>query len=299
MEDQASRLRKLVAEMRGGRAGGRLTEALVPTRVIAVTSGKGGVGKTNVTTNLALALAQRKQRVLILDADLGLANVDIAMGILPRFNLAHVLHGVKTLEDIVEIGPLGVAVIASGSGISELANLEDAARVKLLEALAGLKSRYDFLLIDTSAGLNRNVLGFVLAADEVLVVTTPEPTAMLDAYSMIKVVFQENPRAAVRLIVNMVRDEVEAREVSDKLVVLAHRFLGAAISPLGHVVRDGRVTEAVREQTPLLQLYPGAAASRCIQALAAQLTNGRAAPALGDLKGFFSRVVDVMTRRRP
>ena len=271
---------------------------LVPTRTLAVTSGKGGVGKTNVTVNLALALAQRKQRVLILDADLGLANVDIAMGILPRYNLAHVLHGVKTLEEIIEIGPLGVSVIASGSGVSELANLEDKERGKLLESLAGLKSRYDYLLIDTSAGLNRNVLGFVLAADEVLVVTTPEPTAMLDAYSMIKVVLQENPRASVRTIINMVRDEAEAREVSDKLVVLAHRFIGAAISSLGYVVRDTHVTEAVREQVPLLQLYPGAAASRCIQGFAAQLTNGRGAAAAGDLRGFFSRVVDAMTRKR-
>jgi len=295
MEDQASRLRKLVAEVRSGKTS-RITSAMAPTRSIAVTSGKGGVGKTNVTANLAIALAQRKQRVLVLDADLGLANIDIAMGLLPRFNLMHVIKGEMSLEEIIVQGPLGVSVIASGSGIRELANLSDERRARLLSSLATLKSGYDFLLIDTSAGLGRNVLGFVLAADEILVVTTPEPTAMLDAYSMIKVVLQENPRAQVKIIVNMVRDEAEAREVSDKLTVLVHRFLNSAISPLGYIVRDTRVSEAVREQNPLLMLFPGAPAARCIQAMAAQLTNGRLAPPRSDLKGFFSRVVDFLNK---
>ena len=296
MDDQASRLRKLAAEVRSGKPRGRIAKEVVHTRTIAITSGKGGVGKTHLTTNLALALAQRKQRVLVFDADLGLANVDIAMGLLPRYNLMHVLHGEMTLEEIIVKGPLGVSIIASGSGIRELANLTDEARGRLLSALASLKAGYDYLLIDTSAGLSRNVLGFVLAADEALVVTTPEPTALLDAYSMIKVVFQEDPHAQVRLIVNIVRDEKEAREVSDKLTVLAHRFLNASISPLGYVVRDHHVGEAVREQDPLLMLYPGAPASRCIQTLAAQLLNGKTGMGRSDLQGFFSRVVDFLSK---
>ncbi|MEK7475465.1 MAG: MinD/ParA family protein [Candidatus Coatesbacteria bacterium] len=294
MDDQAARLRKLVSELRSGRSTARITRTLVPTRVIAVTSGKGGVGKTNVTTNLALALAQRKQRVLILDADLGLANVDVAMGMLPRYNLSHVLRGEMELEEIITTGPLGVSIIASGSGVRELANLSDSARARLLESLASLKADYDFLLIDTSAGLGRNVLGFVLAADEVLVVTTPEPTAFVDAYSMIKVIFQENPRARVNLVLNMVLNETEARDVADKLTVLVHRLLGAAITPLGYVLRDDRVGEAVREQTPLLILYPASPAARCIHSLAAHLTNGRLTAPRSDLRGFFSRVVDLL-----
>lgn len=297
MDDQAARLRRLVAETRAGRDGARLTRAVVPTRVVAVTSGKGGVGKTNVTANLALALAQRRQRVLVLDADLGLANVDIAMGLLPRYNLAHVLRGELELEDVITIGPLGVHLIASGSGIRELANLSDAARTRLLESLAGLKSEYDWLLIDTSAGLGKNVIGFVMAADEVLVVTTPEPTALADAYSMIKVIFQERPRARVRLVMNMVRDEAEAREVADKITVLAHRFLGASVLPLGHVVRDPRVGEAIREQTPFLLLYPGSPPARCVHALAATLADGRSPSANADLRGFFSRVMDFIGSR--
>ncbi len=297
MEDQASRLRRIVAETRARRTGAQvsvhsITEALHPTRALAITSGKGGVGKTNMTVNLALALAHRKQRVLILDADLGLANVDVAMGLLPKFNLMHVIQGDKHLEEIIVRGPLGVSVIASGSGIRELANLDDDARIRLLESLAMLKTRYDFLLIDTSAGLSRNVLGFVLAADEILVVTTPEPTALLDAYSMIKVIYQENADAEVKVIVNMAVDEAEAREAADKIAVVAHRFIGVAVSPLGYVVRDGRVGEAVREQTPLLQLYPHSAAARCIHSLAIQLTNGRTAQGQSDLRGFFARVVD-------
>ncbi len=294
MDEQGARLRKLVAEMRSGKSPVRLTKVLSPTRVVAITSGKGGVGKTNVTANLALALAQRKQKVLILDADLGLANVDIAMGLLPRYNLAHVLRGDLTLEEIIVPGPLGVSVIASGSGIKELANMDDATRARLLDALAGLKGGYDYLLIDTSAGLGRNVLGFVLAADEVLVVTTPEPTAMLDAYSMIKVIFSERASAQVRLVLNMVRDEAEAREVTDKLTVLAHRFLGATVTPAGFIVRDHRVGDAVREQSPLLMSYPGSPAARCIHALALRLTNGRGATPQSDLRGFFARVVDLL-----
>ena len=187
-----------------------------------------------------------------------------------------------------------MSVIASGSGIKELANLDDAARGRLLESLASLKGSYDFLLIDTSAGLGRNVLGFVLAADEVLVVTTPEPTAMLDAYSMIKVIFSERAGARVRLVLNMVRDEAEAREVADKLTVLAHRFLGATITVAGHILRDYRVSDAVREQSPLLMSYPGSPAARCIHALAARLTNGAPAPATTDLKGFFARAFDLL-----
>ena len=297
MDDQAAKLRRLVAQTRGGREPERLSRAVVPTRVIAVTSGKGGVGKTNVTANLALALARRRQRVLVLDADLGLANVDIAMGLLPRYNLAHVLRGELELEDVITIGPLGVHLIASGSGIRELANLSDTARNRLLESLGSLKGEYDWLLIDTSAGLGKNVVGFVMAADEVLVVTTPEPTALADAYSMIKVIFQERPRARVRLVVNMVRDEVEAREVADKITVLAHRFLGATVLPLGHVVRDPRVGEAVREQTPLVLLFPGSPAARCIHVLAGALADGRAPAAHEDLRGFFSRVMEFIGSR--
>lgn len=296
MEDQASRLRKLVAEMRSGKTRGKVTKAISPTRALAVTSGKGGVGKTNVTINLALALAQRKQRVMVLDADLGLANVDIAMGLLPRYNLMHVIQGEKTLEEIIVAGPLNISVIASGSGIRELANLSDEGRERLLRALVNLKADYDFLIIDTSAGLGRNVLGFALAADDIVVVTTPEPTALLDAYSMIKVVLQENPEAKINLVVNMVKDESEAREVADKLTVLVHRFLSGTISPLGYVMWDAHVGDAVREQTPLLMLYPSSVASKCIQTIALKLTNGRPS-ATSDIKGFFTRVVDLLRKR--
>ena len=296
MEDQASRLRKLVAEMRSGKARGRITRAIAPTRALAVTSGKGGVGKTNIAINLALALAQRKQRVMVLDADLGLANVDIAMGLLPRYNLMHVIQGEKSLEEIIVTGPLNISVIASGSGIRELANLSDVSRERLLDALVNIKADYDFLIIDTSAGLGRNVLGFVLAADDILVVTTPEPTALLDAYSMIKVLFQENPEARINLVVNMVKDESEAREVADKLTVLVHRFLSGAITPLGYIMRDVHVGEAVREQTPFLMLYPSSVASKCIQTIALKLTNGRPG-ARSDIKGFFTRVVDLLRKQ--
>lgn len=301
--DQAERLRKLAAAVRARKMGAagqaeRITDAIVPTRVVAVTSGKGGVGKTSVTINLGLALAQRKQRVAILDADLGLANVDIAMGLLPRFNLMHVISGEKTLEEIIVEGPLGVSVIASGSGVRELANMSDNDRTRLLGSLSGLKNRFDFLLIDTAAGLNRNVLGFVLAADEIIVVTTPEPTALLDAYSMVKVVFAENPAALIKLVVNMVRDEAEAREVADKMAILVHRFLGGAVEPAAWVPRDPAVGDAVREQTPLLMLYPNSAATRCIQALAGKLAAGRERGAKSDLGGFFSRVMDFLRRKQ-
>src|SRR5690554_1344524 len=191
MRDQAVGLRKLVNK-------GQKSNS----RVIVVASGKGGVGKTNIAVNLALALRQLDNCVALIDVDLGLANVDIVLGITPPYNLGHVFRGEKTLVEIIEDGPLGIKLLAGGSGMSELANLTGWRLEQFVKSLDELNREFDFVVLDTGAGIGQNVLSFALATDEVLVVTTPEPTAITDAYGLIKVVFQRNPQAQIRLIVD-------------------------------------------------------------------------------------------------
>jgi len=281
MSDQAADLREIVQSGRPMSAGpGR-------ARVVAITSGKGGVGKTNLCVNLALALAERGQRVILFDADLGLANVDIVMGIAPEWNLSHLVRGQRTVHEILAEGPGGVRIVPSGSGIRDMADLPPPARARVLEGLGELESLADWLLVDTGAGLSENVLAFLKASDEVLVVTTPEPTALLDAYGVIKSFSAERPKAIVRVVVNQATDEDDAAQVHERLRAAAAQFLHFPILPLGFVVRDAAVSQAVIRQKPLLIAYPQSQAARCIRAVAAALGGE---PRGGGETGFFRRL---------
>jgi flagellar biosynthesis protein FlhG len=212
MDDQAHGLRVLA---KTARSAGELEDTVLVSprkaaRTIAITSGKGGVGKTNFTTNLALLLAQTGQRIIVLDADLGLANLHVVLGVAPKFHLEHVIRGEKTLKEILYPAANGIQIIAGGTGIAELANLTNERRERFIDGLAELDSMADVILIDTGAGLSHNVLGFLFASDEVIVITTPEPTAIADAYATIKVVSRDNPDARIRLVVNMANSDMEA-----------------------------------------------------------------------------------------
>ena len=240
-------------------------------RVIAVTSGKGGVGKTNFCSNLALTLAAGGQRVIIVDADLGLANVHVVMGVAPRFHLEHVMQGEKTLQDVLYQAPGGVGIIGGGSGLADMANLDDARRQRFIHSLSELDTLADVVLLDTGAGLSHNVLAFLCAVDEVIVVTTPEPTAITDAYATIKVLSQENPNAQQRLVINMAQSEAEAQAVWQRLHSIAQRFLQRELSCLGFIPHDMCVSRAVRAQTPFSVLQPASPASRAIVQIAARL----------------------------
>ncbi len=240
-------------------------------RVIAVTSGKGGVGKTNFSTNLSLVLAKQGKRVIVVDADLGLANLHVVFGFTPERSLEHVLRGDCALKDILCMAPGGVQVIAGGSGIVDLANLTERQRDGFIAGLQELDTLADVIIIDTGAGLSRGVLAFLNAAEEIIVVTTPEPTSLTDAYATIKVVAHENPTAKQRLVVNMAQSEAEADAVAHKLTLIAQRFLGIAPEYLGFVPLDASVPRAVRAQQPFVIGQPHSEAAKAIEVIVERL----------------------------
>jgi flagellar biosynthesis protein FlhG len=269
-------------------------------RVITVSSGKGGVGKTNVSINLALCLRQLGREVLLFDADLGLANVDVLLGMSPRYNLQHFMQGQMPLHDVISTGPLGLKVIASGNGVSQMADLGPQERERMLSHFSLVEEGADIVIVDTGAGISQNVMSFAMAADECLVVTTPEPTARLDAYGLIKTLHQEGYAGTTRLIVNMSEDAKEGREMGKLMANLAKRFLNFHVEYLGHVPRDKNVLKAVTRQSPFVLAFPDSPASRAISEIAAQL-NGLEAPASSagaGFLGFLERLSGVVRRSK-
>ena len=282
MKDQAEGLRRLVKQKKEF------------ARIIAVTSGKGGVGKTNIAANLALALCQRNFRVVLIDVDLGLANIDILLGITPAFNLGHVLRGEKTIQEVMIEGPLGLRILSGGSGITDLANLNGWRLEVFIKSLEMLNREFDFVILDTGAGIHRNVLSFVLAATEVLVVTTPEPTAITDAYGLLKVIRQQGPDIKVRLIVNMAKSPNEAQLVADKLNSVLLEYVHWEVEYLGYVLQESQIAKAVADQQPVLLAFPTAMSSRSFQRIASILAGDQVNVANAGLRGFFSKVYDFL-----
>jgi len=276
--------------------------------VIAITSGKGGVGKSNVAVNLAITLSAAGKTVVLLDADLGLANADVLCNIDLPHNLSAVIARKKQLHEVMVKGPGGFNLVGGASGLARMADLTDADRQRIVRALAELESRADIILIDTGAGISPNVLSFTRAADHVLVVTTPEPTAITDAYAVIKVLHKDatgpNPLEAVggpgnaagerriSLFVNQVRAPGEGRVVYDRIAKVARQFLNVSLYDAGHLVADDCVPAAVRSRTPFVLASPSSRASHCITQLAMRLEQGigvgNGAPAGGE--GFFNRM---------
>ena len=264
MSDQAARLRALARQLP--------PEAnLFPSRVLAITSGKGGVGKTNVVAGLAMSLAQTGQRVTVLDADFGLANLDILLGLTPTHTLEHVLRGEKLLEEIVLEGPLGIRVIPASSGIQELTRLDTAAELRLVQGLQRVAEGQDWLLIDTAAGIHDSVIKLLLAAQEVILVTTPEPTSLVDAYAMVKVVHLRDPQKPMWMLVNNAQTQAEAEETLDQLQAAVQRFLGRELQVLGMIPADPSLLQAVREQRGVVERFPRSPSALAFRALADQL----------------------------
>ena len=241
------------------------------SRVVAVTSGKGGVGKTNVVANLSVNLSELGKKVVVLDADFGLASIDVLLGLTPRYHLGHVLFGDKTLADIMIPGPEGIRIIPASSGLQRMSELTLAQRNHLVECLQGLDAETDYFIIDTAAGISRNVIHFLLSAQEVIVVSAPEPTAIVDAYAVIKIILAEDREKQIQVLINSVEKAEEAHEVFCQINSVVKRFLSREIDYLGHIERDSHVPKAVRSQTVVTHRFPNAPASRCFRDLARRM----------------------------
>ncbi len=264
MNDQANRLRALSRNQPAA-------STLFGSRVMAIASGKGGVGKTNVVAGLAMSLAQMGQRVVVLDADFGLANLDILLGLSPQWTLEHVLRGEKLLEEILLDGPFGIRIIPASSGIQELTRLDAAAELRLVQGLQRVSQGIDWLLIDTAAGIHDSVIKLLMAAQEVLLVTTPEPTALVDAYAMVKTVHLRDPHKPLWLLVNNAQNAEEAEETVDQLQAATRRFLSRDLQVLGMVPTDPFMLQAVRQQRCVADLYPQSPSSQAFLGAAQQL----------------------------
>jgi flagellar biosynthesis protein FlhG len=237
-------------------------------KVIAITGGKGGVGKTNVTLNMAVSLAQRGKRVLVLDADLGLANVDVLLGIRVTKNLSHVLSGECTLDEVIVTGPEGVMIVPATSGTQSMVELSDIEHAGLIQAFSSLQTPIDMLLIDTAAGISNMVVSFAQAAQDVVMVVCDEPTSITDAYALIKILSKQNGVYKFKIVANMVRSLREGQDLFTKLTRVTDRFLDASLELVACIPFDGNVRQAVRKQKVVVQAYPKTPASLAFKALA-------------------------------
>ena len=290
MSSQLDRLRVMVKTLKYN-AAQRIEEKHDSAKVITIASGKGGVGKTNFTANLAIALTELGKKVLILDADLGLANIDLVLGISPPLNLYHIIHEHKDITDILFEGPNGLKIIPGGSGIQELADLKEWELERFLTKLSIIEKDFDFLLIDTGAGISKNVLNFTLAADEIFVITTPEPTSLADAYGLIKTLNRYKFPGIIKIIVNRTYHPEEGELAANKLKIVADRFLkNCHLEILGSIPEDRMVGDAVKKQQPFILSYPNSPASKSIYRIAAILSEQEYETPNNGIKDYFTKL---------
>lgn len=258
--DQAEQLRKLV---------GQQIQRSDSTRVIAVTSGKGGVGKTSFSVNLAIQLSKRGQRVVIIDADFGLANVEIMLGIRPKYTMSDLIYNDMNIDEIITEGPMGVGFISGGSGVQDMVNLDKEQIKSLIAKLVRLDTLADVVIIDTGAGISDSVLEFVLSSPEVMIVATPEPTSITDAYSLLKTVNRSKDFVPldkkIQIVANRVSSKEEGQEIYEKLNIVSTKFLNIHLEYLGEIFQDTNVSKAVIEQKPVSLAYPNSISVRCYQ----------------------------------
>lgn len=283
--DQAAGLRRMVSPK--------------PVRVIAVTSGKGGVGKTNVSVNLSATLAASGRKVMLMDADLGLANVDVMLGLRPNYNLSHVLDGQRTLDEVMVPGPSGMQIIPASSGTQRMAELTQAEHMGVIRAFSELSHDVDFLVVDTAAGITDSVVSFSRAAQEILVVVCDEPASITDAYGLIKLLNSEYGIQRFRILANMVHSTQEGRDLFAKMSRVTDRYLDVALDFTGIVPYDEFVKKAVRKQRAVVELFPRSRAAQAFKNLARKADNWPvASTAGGHLEFFVERLIQYSVAQR-
>ncbi|MFX3632934.1 MAG: MinD/ParA family protein [Candidatus Pristimantibacillus sp.] len=286
MNDQAEALRNLVKQ-RNGVDGSR------STRIVTVTSGKGGVGKSNFSLNFAIILQRLGKKVLVFDADIGMANIDVLMGVSSSYHLYHLFKQDKTIWDIVQEGPSGLHFIAGGSGFKDLLELTDSELEWFSEQIGKLHGMYDVILFDTGAGLSKETVKFITASQETIVVTTPEPTSITDAYALIKMVKGMGIDTQFKLVVNRASDTKEGKQTAEKISYVAERFLQAQLPELGIVPDDPNVSKAVKRQVPFSVAFPNSGATRALEEIARRFVAGQQPDTVanhGGVKGFLHKM---------
>mgnify|MGYP000954772532 CR=1 FL=1 len=294
MKDQAENLRSMVRELET-KFRAQLSEfSPGRCRVIAVTSGKGGVGKTSLALGLAITLAKANYRVVLLDGDMGMANIDVVLGLYTKYDLSHVVKGEKRLQEIILKGPAGMKIIPGGSGVEELANIDSSTLNRLFKEITLLDQETDYLFIDTGAGISKQVMLFLQAAEEILLVATPEPTSLTDAYGLVKVFHRHCGKAKIKVIINMAKNKQEGTTAAQRLKRAAQSFLGVNLEILGCVHYDPAISNAIKRHLPYVLASPSAQASVDTIKIASVLGEVPVKPPSG-VKVFLNNLVNLFT----
>jgi flagellar biosynthesis protein FlhG len=295
VQDQASTLRDMMRTISYQTISDQVPTALSPKvpSVLAISGGKGGIGKTLTTANLGLCMARMGMRTLLIDGDFGLANLDVILNLRPRFTLDDVLCGERHLREIIITGPEGLRVIPSSSGVMRVSELDNIQKLVLLDQVEELNEEFDVVIIDTPAGVSKNVQYWTTSSSEIIMVVTPEPTSLADCYATIKILSKTTNEKCFKIIVNMVQNEVEAKKVYEKISILAEEYLSVRIEYLGSIPFDESVKNSVRERVPYVQRYPFSLASQGMREVARQIvTQGSVGHLKGTMQFFWRRMVN-------
>lgn len=291
MFDQASKLRKMFPDSGEEEKKGEDKNSRHRSRVVSIASGKGGVGKTNITVNLGLALQKLDKDVLILDADMGMANVDVVMGMTARYHLGHVLKDKCSIEDALLQGPSGITVLPGASGVDDFTDIDIDEVKKLLELSAAIEEEFDFIIMDIGAGAHRGVVNFIRAADEIMVVLTPEPTSVMDAYSLLKILSDYALSSRLNLVVNQVENRREGEDVTERMENAIRKYLEIDVDNSALIPYDSALRKSVKKQNPMMEIYPNSKAGKAFSQLAEIMAFGAEKEKSRGMKGFVYRML--------
>ncbi|WPC40985.1 MinD/ParA family protein [Clostridium sp. JS66] len=292
MMDQAEKLRSLVQKEKVIKQEGNLGSS--KPRIITVTSGKGGVGKSNFVVNAAIALQKMGKKVLIFDADIGMGNDDVLMGFLPKFNVYDIIFDNKSIEEVVIEGTLGVKLLPGGTGISKFEEVTEAQRDAFINKLSELND-IDYIIIDTGAGVNRSVLGFIACSEELILITTPEPTSLTDAYSLLKTVNHFKLKDSAKVLVNKTIDAEEGKATYNKFSNVVKKFLNIELQYLGHMSEDKKLIKAVRSQEPFLISYPNSTVAKDVEYIARKIVGIESEKGGKSVQDLFKKIFNIFS----